>query len=283
MGLRQELLLGSSNIVNSSITITGVSGSAIESGSIVAPRTFVFKSVSNSSPIRTRLYGTLAGMLADKSRVTTDAAYIAVNVASASLVAEVVDEIGQSVPINGRLFGANTEYPSQSVVYYIIEPSGSAVFNDNASQSVFSIYGLEDLTSRRRISVLTDFQIISKIRTGSVTTPNTYLALLTSSSHSQTRLRLYQDQYSRNADLSRPFTTPISSSGISGSGITTYTGSGLIVDFAYDTAGSQSITPIVIGDLLTINGTTYYTFEYTGSLGAGISASVFVDLFSLED
>lgn len=283
MGIRQELLSGSKLITDINITVTGPSGSAVASGSIVVPRTFAFKSVSNSSPIRTRLYGTLTGMEADKTRTPSSSEYISVNVASVSLLAEVLDELGQTVPINGRLFGANTEYPSQSAIYYIVEPSGSAVFNDNVSQSVFTLYGLEDLTHRSQISLLTDFQVTSTVRTGSLATTNTYLVLLTSSSHSQTRFRLYQDQYARNADLSRPFSTVVSSSGISGAGITTYTGSGLIIDVAYDSAGSQSVTPIVIGELLTLNDTTYYTFEYTGSLGAGVSASVYMDLFSLEE
>ena len=283
MGIRQELLSGSTSITDVNVTVGGISGSAIDSGSITVPRTFAFKTASNSSPIRCRLYGTLVGMEADKARAATNTGYISVNVASASLLIEVVDESGQKVPVNGHLFGANTEYPSQSVIYYVIEPSGSSVFNDSTSQSVFTLYGLEDLTPREQISLTTDFQVASKVRSGSLTTPNTYLILLTSASHAQTRFRLYQDQYARAADLSRPFSTVISSSGISGAGITTYTGSGLIIDVAYDTAGSQSVTPIVIGELLTLNGTTYYTFEYTGSLGAGISSSVYVDLFSLEE
>jgi hypothetical protein len=283
MGIRQELLSGSQLITNTQITISGVNGEAISSGSITVPRTFVFKKVANSAPIRTRLYGTAAGREADKARAATDSAYISVNVASASLLVEVMDEAGLEVPINGRLFGANTEYPSQSVIYYTVQPSGSATFTGNVTQSIFSIYGLEDLTPRERISLTTDFQIASKVRTGSLATPNSYLILVTSSSHASTRFRLYQDQYARNADLSRPFTTPISSSGISGSGITTYTGSGLIIDVAFDNAGSQSVTPIVIGDLLTSNDLSYYTFEYTGSLGAGISSSVYMDLFALEE
>jgi len=282
MGIRQELLSGSGLISTRSLTVTGSSGESISSGSLVAPRTFVFKTVSNNAPIRTRLYGTLAGRDADKSRTPTDSSYISVNVASASLLIEVLDSTGQEVPINGRLFGANTELPSQSIIYYTCEPSGAATFGAS-TQSVFSIYGLEDLTPREQITLTTDFQVASKVRTGSLSTPNTYLILATSSSHASTRFRLYQDEYARNKDLNRLFSAPISSSGISGSGITTYTGSGLIIDIAFDAAGSQSVTPIVVGDLLTLNNQSYYTFEYTGSLGAGISASVYCDLFALEE
>lgn len=283
MGLRQELLSGSSLITTTEITITGGDTDAATSGSITVPRTFVFKRVDNSAPIRTRLYGTNAGMEADKARAATDSSYISANVSSVDLLLEVMDDTGQRIPINGRLFGANLEYPSQSIIYYYTEPSGSATFTGTVTSSIFTIYGLEDLTPRESFFVTTDFQIADKVRTGSITTPNTYLGLIISSSHSQTRFRLYQDQYARDADLSRPFSTPISSSGISGSGITTYTGSGLILDVAFDAAGSQSLTPIIIGDLMTVNNTTYYTFEYTGSLGAGISSSVLVDIFSLED
>lgn len=283
MGIRQELLSGSGVITTTTITITGGAGDTASSGSIAVPRTFALKRVDNSAPIRTRLYGTNAGMEADKSRPATDSSYISANVSSVDLLVEVMDNIGQRVPINGRLFGANLEYPSQSIIYYEVEPSGSATFLTTVTSSVFTIYGLEDLTPRETFSIATDFQVADKVRTGSVATPNTYLGLIISSSHSQTRFRLYQDQYARDADLSRPFSTPISSSGISGAGITTYTGSGLILDVAFDAAGSQSLTPIIIGDLMTLNNLTYYTFEYTGSLGAGISSSVLVDLFALED
>jgi len=283
MGLRQELLAGSDLITTTTVTVTGGAGDAATSGSIVVPRTFVFKRVDNTAPIRTRVYGTQAGMEADKSRTATTSEYLSVNVANVSLLVEVMDDLGQRLPVNGRLFGANFEYPSSSLIYYVTEPSGSATFTGAATSSLFTIYGLEDLTPRETVSIVTDFQVADVVRTGSITTDNTYLMLLVSSSHAQTRFRLYQDAYSRDLDLSRPFSTPISNVGISGAGITTYTGSGLIIDVAFDGAGSQSVTPIVIGDLLESTHLSHYTFEYTGSLGAGISSSVLLDLFSLEE
>jgi len=283
MGIRQELISGSGKIRNIEFNISGISGSTSATGSVSVANTFIFKDISNVGPCRLRLYGTSLGRDNDLARPISDILYTTFDVASASLLIETVDEIGQSIPIGGRLFGANLELPSSSLIYYTIEPSGSAVFDSNITSSAVTVYGLEDLTFRERISVLVDFTPSNKVHTGSITTPNIYLLLTTVPSSESLRMRLYQDSHARDKDLLRVFSTPISSSGISGAGITSYTGSGLIVDIVYDSAESMSLTPIVVGDLLTSNNTTHYTFEYTASLGAAISASVYFDLFSLEN
>jgi len=284
MGLNEQILAGATALKRDIITIPIESASAQYTGSITMGRVFSVTAIQGSKQCRVRLYtdsgsrndGTeLARPFISQSIPSNIGLIIDVNLAEASLFR-----------LAPPVFGVNLDNPIKSDIYYTIDTSSGANL-DSGDRVTITRFLMEDTSVSNLTGVDTHKTLIISAsglasgshRTGSISSPRTYLAYAVEPTVAPIRLRLYTSQSYRDdvGEVSRSFGTEPSQS------------SGLIADFYMEDVAKTPMTPILVGrndadllnpGLLSADQITYYTI--TNGSGTGtISGSVYI--FSLED
>lgn len=284
MGLKQQILAGATALKRENISIPILSSNVQYTGSIDMGRVFAITAVQSSKRCRIRFY-TDSGSRNDGTELARP--FISQSIPSSIGLITDINLTDESLFIlTPPMFGVNLDNPIKSSIYYTIDSSSG--FNLSAGDSItVARFLMEDTTVSNLAGVNTHETLIISAsalasgshRTGSISSPRTYLLYAVEPTVAPIRLRLYTSQSFRDnvTEISRSFGTEPASS------------SGLISDFYMEDVAKTPMTPILIGrndedlispELLTPSDTTYYTIT-NGSGTATISASVY--LFSLED
>jgi hypothetical protein len=285
MGLKQQILAGATALKRENISIPILSSNVQYTGSIDMGRVFAITSVQSSKRCRIRFY-TDSGSRNDGTELARP--FISQSIPSSiGLITDINLTDEALFILTPPMFGVNLDNPIKSSIYYTIDSSSG--FNLNTGDSVtVTRFLMEDTAVSNLVGVNTHETLIISAsalasgshRTGSISSPRTYLLYAVEPTVAPIRLRLYTSQSYRDnvTEISRSFGTEPASS------------SGLISDFYMEDASKTPMTPILIGrndddlispDLLTPSDTTYYTITNGSGAVSTISASVY--LFSLED
>jgi len=284
MGLNEQILAGATALKREIITIPIESASVQYTGSITIGRIFALTAIQGSKQCRVRLYtdsgsrndGTeLARPFISQSIPSNIGLIIDANLSDASLF--------RFAP---AIFGVNLDNPITSDIYYTIDSSSGANLDsgDRVSITRFlmedtSVSNLTGVDTHKTLIISASGLASGSHRTGSISSPRTYLTYAVEPTVAPIRLRLYTSQSYRDdvGEISRSFGTEPSQS------------SGLIADFFMEDVAKTPMTPILVGRndadllnpaLLSADQITFYTI--TNGSGTGtISGSVYI--FSLED
>lgn len=284
MGLNQQILAGATALKRDTIAIPITSASVRYTGSVDMGRVFAITAVQGSKRCRVRFY-TDSGSRNDGTELTRP--FISQSIPSSiGLITDINLTDEALFRLTPPVFGVNLDNPIKSSIYYTIDSSSGFNLNTGDTISVTrflmedaSVSNLSGVTTHQTLIISASGLSSGSHRTGSISSPRTYLAYAVEPTVAPIRLRLYTSQSFRDSvtEISRSFGTEPSS------------GSGLIADFYMEDVAKTPMTPILIGRndedllnpaLLSADQTTYYTIT-NGSGTTTLSASVY--LFSLED
>lgn len=285
MGLKQQILAGAAALKRENISIPILSSNVQYTGSIDMGRVFSITAIQSSKRCRIRFY-TDSGSRNDGTELVRP--FISQSIPSSIGLITDINLTDESLFIlTPPMFGVNLDNPIKSSIYYTIDSSSG--FNLNAGDSVNvtrflmedpAVSNLAGVTTHQTLIISASALASGSHRTGSISSPRTYLLYAVEPTVAPIRLRLYTSQSFRDdvTEISRSFGTEPAS------------GSGLISDFYMEDVAKTPMTPILIGrndedlvspELLTPSQTTYYTITNGSGAVSTISASVY--LFSLED
>ena len=284
MGLRQQIVAGATALKRDTITIPITNSNVQYTGSITMGRVFALTAIQGSKRCRVRLY-TDAASRNDGTELTRP--FISQSVPSSiGLIADINLTDEALFRLAPPVFGVNLDNPISSSIYYTIDSSSG--FNLNSGDAInvtrflmedTAVSNLAGVTTHQTLIISASALASGSHRTGSISSPRTYLVYAVEPTVAPIRLRLYTSQSFRDdvTEISRSFGTEPAQN------------SGLISDFYMEDVAKTPMTPILVGRndedlinpaLLTADQTTYYTI--TNGSGTGtFSASVY--LFSLED
>lgn len=284
MGLRQQIVAGATALKRDTITIPITNSNVQYTGSITMGRVFALTAIQGSKRCRVRLY-TDAASRNDGTELTRP--FISQSVPSSiGLIADINLTDEALFRLAPPVFGVNLDNPISSSIYYTIDSSSG--FNLNSGDAINvtrflmedpAVSNLAGVTTHQTLIISASALASGSHRTGSISSPRTYLVYAVQPTVAPIRLRLYTSQSFRDdvTEISRSFGTEPAQN------------SGLISDFYMEDVAKTPMTPILVGRndedltnpaLLTADQTTYYTI--TNGSGTGtFSASVY--LFSLED
>lgn len=284
MGLRQQIVAGATALKRDTITIPITNSKVQYTGSITMGRVFALTAIQGSKRCRVRLY-TDAASRNDGTELTRP--FISQSIPSSiGLIADINLTDEALFRLAPPVFGVNLDNPISSSIYYTIDSSSG--FNLNSGDAInvtrflmedTAVSNLAGVTTHQTLIISASALASGSHRTGSISSPRTYLVYAVQPTVAPIRLRLYTSQSFRDdvTEISRSFGTEPAQN------------SGLISDFYMEDVAKTPMTPILVGRndedltnpaLLTANQTTYYTI--TNGSGTGtFSASVY--LFSLED
>ena len=284
MGLRQQIVAGATALKRDTITIPITNSKVQYTGSITMGRVFALTAIQGSKRCRVRLY-TDAASRNDGTELTRP--FVSQSVPSSiGLIADINLTDEALFRLAPPVFGVNLDNPISSSIYYTIDSSSG--FNLNSGDAINvtrflmedpAVSNLAGVTTHQTLIISASALASGSHRTGSISSPRTYLVYAVEPTVAPIRLRLYTSQSFRDdvTEISRSFGTEPAQN------------SGLISDFYMEDAVKTPMTPILVGRndedltnpaLLTADQTTYYTI--TNGSGTGtFSASVY--LFSLED
>ena len=284
MGLRQQIVAGATALKRDTITIPITNSKVQYTGSITMGRVFALTAIQGSKRCRVRLY-TDAASRNDGTELTRP--FISQSVPSSiGLIADINLTDEALFRLAPPVFGVNLDNPISSSIYYTIDSSSG--FNLNSGDAINvtrflmedpAVSNLAGVTTHQTLIISASALASGSHRTGSISSPRTYLVYAVQPTVAPIRLRLYTSQSFRDdvTEISRSFGTEPAQN------------SGLISDFYMEDVAKTPMTPILVGRndedltnpaLLTADQTTYYTI--TNGSGTGtFSASVY--LFSLED
>jgi len=284
MGLKEQILVGSTALKREVITIP-ITGAAVQyTGSVGLGRVFTLTSIQATKRCRVRFYGDTGSRNDGTERARP---FISQSIPSTiGLIADINIATENLFNLTPPLFGVNLDNPITSSIYYTIDSASG--FNLNAGDRVtITRFLMEDAAVSNLPGVVTHTTTIISAsalasgshRTGSISTPKTYLLYAVEPTATPIRLRLYTSQSYGNTvtEISRSFGTEPPS------------GSGLIADILMEDGAKTPMTPILVGrndnDLASTgvvppDAETYYTIT-NGSATGTISSSIY--LFSLED
>jgi hypothetical protein len=284
MGLRQQIVAGATALKRDTITIPITNSKVQYTGSITMGRVFALTAIQGSKRCRVRLY-TDAASRNDGTELTRP--FISQSVPSSiGLIADINLTDEALFRLAPPVFGVNLDNPISSSIYYTIDSSSG--FNLNSGDAInvtrflmedTAVSNLAGVTTHQTLIISASALASGSHRTGSISSPRTYLVYAVEPTVAPIRLRLYTSQSFRDdvTEISRSFGTEPAQN------------SGLISDFYMEDVAKTPMTPILVGRndedltnpaLLTADQTTYYTI--TNGSGTGtFSASVY--LFSLED
>lgn len=284
MGLRQQIVAGATALKRDTITIPITNSNVQYTGSITMGRVFALTAIQGSKRCRVRLY-TDAASRNDGTELTRP--FVSQSVPSSiGLIADINLTDEALFRLAPPVFGVNLDNPISSSIYYTIDSSSG--FNLNSGDAInvtrflmedTAVSNLAGVTTHQTLIISASGLASGSHRTGSISSPRTYLVYAVEPTVAPIRLRLYTSQSFRDdvTEISRSFGTEPAQN------------SGLISDFYMEDAVKTPMTPILVGRndedltnpaLLTADQTTYYTI--TNGSGTGtFSASVY--LFSLED
>lgn len=284
MGLRQQIVAGATALKRDTITIPITNSNVQYTGSITMGRVFALTAIQGSKRCRVRLY-TDAASRNDGTELTRP--FVSQSVPSSiGLIADINLTDEALFRLAPPVFGVNLDNPISSSIYYTIDSSSG--FNLNSGDAINvtrflmedpAVSNLAGVTTHQTLIISASALASGSHRTGSISSPRTYLVYAVEPTVAPIRLRLYTSQSFRDdvTEISRSFGTEPAQN------------SGLISDFYMEDAVKTPMTPILVGRndedltnpaLLTADQTTYYTI--TNGSGTGtFSASVY--LFSLED
>lgn len=284
MGLNEQILAGAAALKRENIIIPIETASVQYTGSIDMGRVFAITAVQGSKICRVRLYMD-SGSRNDGTELARP--FISQSVPSTiSLITDINLDNEALFRLAPPVFGVNLDNPIKSSIYYTIDSSSGANL-DAGDKITLTRFLMEDPAVSNLVGVDTHKTLIISAsglasgshRTGSISSPRTYLAYAVEPTVAPIRLRLYTSQSYRDdvGEISRSFGTEPSQS------------NGLIADFYMEDVAKTPMTPILIGRndadllnpaLLSADQITYYTI--TNGSGTGtISGSVYI--FSLED
>lgn len=284
MGLRQQIVAGATALKRDTITIPITNSKVQYTGSITMGRVFALTAIQGSKRCRVRLY-TDAASRNDGTELARP--FISQSIPSSiGLIADINLTDEALFRLAPPVFGVNLDNPISSSIYYTIDSSSG--FNLNSGDAInvtrflmedTAVSNLAGVTTHQTLIISASALASGSHRTGSISSPRTYLVYAVQPTVAPIRLRLYTSQSFRDdvTEISRSFGTEPAQN------------SGLISDFYMEDVAKTPMTPILVGRndedltnpaLLTANQTTYYTI--TNGSGTGtFSASVY--LFSLED
>lgn len=284
MGLRQQIVAGATALKRDTITIPITNSKVQYTGSITMGRVFALTAIQGSKRCRVRLY-TDAASRNDGTELARP--FISQSIPSSiGLIADINLTDEALFRLAPPVFGVNLDNPISSSIYYTIDSSSG--FNLNSGDAInvtrflmedTAVSNLAGVTTHQTLIISASALASGSHRTGSISSPRTYLVYAVEPTVAPIRLRLYTSQSFRDdvTEISRSFGTEPAQN------------SGLISDFYMEDVAKTPMTPILVGRndedlinpaLLTADQTTYYTI--TNGSGTGtFSASVY--LFSLED
>lgn len=284
MGLRQQIVAGATALKRDTITIPITNSKVQYTGSITMGRVFALTAIQGSKRCRVRLY-TDAASRNDGTELARP--FISQSIPSSiGLIADINLTDEALFHLAPPVFGVNLDNPISSSIYYTIDSSSG--FNLNSGDAInvtrflmedTAVSNLAGVTTHQTLIISASALASGSHRTGSISSPRTYLVYAVEPTVAPIRLRLYTSQSFRDdvTEISRSFGTEPAQN------------SGLISDFYMEDVAKTPMTPILVGRndedlinpaLLTADQTTYYTI--TNGSGTGtFSASVY--LFSLED
>lgn len=284
MGLRQQIVAGATALKRDTITIPITNSKVQYTGSITMGRVFALTAIQGSKRCRVRLY-TDAASRNDGTELARP--FISQSIPSSiGLIADINLTDEALFRLAPPVFGVNLDNPISSSIYYTIDSSSG--FNLNSGDAInvtrflmedTAVSNLAGVTTHQTLIISASALASGSHRTGSISSPRTYLVYAVQPTVAPIRLRLYTSQSFRDdvTEISRSFGTEPAQN------------SGLISDFYMEDVAKTPMTPILVGRndedltnpaLLTADQTTYYTI--TNGSGTGtFSASVY--LFSLED
>ena len=284
MGLRQQIVAGATALKRDTITIPITNSKVQYTGSITMGRVFALTAIQGSKRCRVRLY-TDAASRNDGTELARP--FISQSIPSSiGLIADINLTDEALFRLAPPVFGVNLDNPISSSIYYTIDSSSG--FNLNSGDAInvtrflmedTAVSNLAGVTTHQTLIISASALASGSHRTGSISSPRTYLVYAVQPTVAPIRLRLYTSQSFRDdvTEISRSFGTEPAQN------------SGLISDFYMEDVAKTPMTPILVGRndedltnpaLLTADKTTYYTI--TNGSGTGtFSASVY--LFSLED
>ena len=285
MGLNEQILAGATALKREVLTIPIESAQTQYSGSIELGRALTITAIQASKRCRIRFYGNSASIYdgTEKARPFISQSITATNI---GLIADINLNTEALFNLAPPLFGVNLDNPVSSNIYYTID-SSSGYNLDAGDRITVTRFLMEDptVTNLPGVSTRTTMIISASAlssgshRTGSISSPKTYLLYAVEPTVAPIRLRLYTSQSYRDSvtEISRSFGTEPSS------------GSGIIADIYMEDVSQTPLIPILVGrndndllnpSLLDASPETYYTI--TNGSGTGtFSASAY--LFSLED
>jgi len=285
MGLNEQILAGATALKREVLTIPIESAKTQYSGSIDMGRAVTITAVQASKRCRIRFYGNSASIYdgTEKARPFISQSITATNI---GLITDINLSTEGLFNLAPPVFGVNLDNPVSSNLYYTIDSSSG--YNLDAGDKVTvtrflmedpTVTNLEGVTTRTTMIISASALASGSHRTGSISSPKTYLLYAVQPTVAPIRLRLYTSQSYRDSvtEISRSFGTEPSS------------GSGIIADIYMEDVSQTPMIPVLIGrndndllnpSLLDASPETYYTI--TNGSGTGtFSASVY--LFSLED
>ncbi len=284
MGLNDQILAGATALKREVITIPITDSRVQYTGSVDLGRVFTLTSIQATKRCRLRLYSDTTSRN-DGTELARP--FISQSIASnIGLIADINVGTENLFNLAPPLFGVNLDNPISSSIYYTIDSSSG--FNLNAGDRItITRFLMEDPSVANLSGVVTHITTIISAsalasgshRTGSISTPKTYLLYAVEPTAAPIRLRLYTSQSYGNSvtEISRSFGTEPPSS------------SGLIADIYMEDVAKTPMTPILVGrndndlvstGLISPDSETYYTIT-NGSATGTISSSIY--LFSLED
>lgn len=284
MGLNDQILAGSTALRREIVTIPINDAQLQYTGSVNLGRVFTLTSIQATKRCRVRFYGD-TGSRNDGTELARP--FMSQSVPSnIGLIADINIGTENLFNLAPPLFGVNLDNPITSSIYYTIDSASG--FNLDAGDRVTitrflmddpSVANLQGVVTHTTTIISASALASGSHRTGSISTPKTYLLYAVQATAAPIRLRLYTSRsYGNNVtEISRSFGTEPSS------------GSGLIADMFIESATKLPTTPILVGrndndlvstGLVSPDSETYYTI--TNGSGTGtISSSIY--LFSLED
>jgi hypothetical protein len=285
MGLNEQILAGATALKRETVIIPIQSASTQYSGSIDMGRAVTITSVQASKRCRIRFYGNSASIYdgTEKARPFISQSITATDI---GLITDINLDTEALFNLAPPVFGVNLDNPVSSNIYYTID-SSSGYNLDSGDRITVTRFLMEDpavsnlagVTTRTTMIISASALASGSHRTGSISSPKTYLLYAVEPTVAPVRLRLYTSQSYRDSvtEISRSFGTEPSS------------GSGLIADIYMEDVSQTPMIPILVGrndndllnpSLLNASSETYYTI--TNGSGTGtFSASAY--LFSLED
>ena len=285
MGLNEQILAGATALKRDIITIPITNISTQYSGSVNMGCSVAITAIQASKRCRVRLYSNSASIYdgTEKARPFISQSITATNI---GLIADINLDTETLFHLAPPLFGVNLDNPVSSSLYYTIDSSSGYNLGSGDTISV-TRFLMEDPTVSNLAGVTTRTTLIMSAsglasgshRTGSISSPKTYLLYAVEPTVAPVRVRLYTSQSFRDSvtEVSRSFGTEPSS------------GSGLIADIYMSDASKTPMIPVMVGRndndllnpaLLDATSETYYTVT-NGSGTATFSASIHI--FSLED
>jgi len=285
MGLNEQILAGATALKREVLTIPIESAQTQYSGSIELGRALTITAIQASKRCRVRFYGNSASIYdgTEKARPFMSQSITATNI---GLIADINLSTEGLFNLAPPVFGVNLDNPVSSNIYYTIDSSSGNNLDagDRITVTRFlmedpTVTNLEGVTTRTTMIISASALASGSHRTGSISSPKTYLLYAVAPTVAPIRLRLYTSQSYRDSvtEISRSFGTEPSS------------GSGIIADIYMEDVSQTPLIPILVGrndndllnpSLLDPTSETYYTI--TNGSGTGtFSASAY--LFSLED